>query len=294
MVLGDQAIHLCGDHGELFTTVCQSKNSNVCHEMFVDKDPDSKYFGAASPAAAKYADRTNNACVTSHDVCYPRSSLAAFGLNFLRSCRQVYFESKLIPYLSNEFIFENGSAFRQFLSKIGPAQTKAIASITLQLECNDRIHRFSQCGLPRPHIGYWNVALEPALVQQLVGLQNLQINLQESNEEYESFEDAIKLGPLVIGCALGFGRLSLKTVKTIVTNYRRAPREWEEDDESGHDFSWSLEARQTLAKAINDGLQQPELHNISKWEKLQSLCKGFEEDDFWHHVCLDRRAVPDD
>jgi hypothetical protein len=298
MVLGDKAIHLMGHHERLLVRLCQSNISQVCHKMFVDKDPDWKYFGAKSLAAAKYADLTNNACVESHDLCRKwvapgqTASLTAFDLNFLRCCRQAHFETKLIPYLSNNFIFENGSAFILFLHKIGPAQAKAITSITLQLDCNDRVHRFSKCGLVRPHIGYWNVALNPSLVKKLVGLKNLQVNLQECNEEYESFDEAIKLGPLIIGAALSFGRLSLETVKTIVVNGPRVPRDWEKepDDEVA---SWTLEARQTLANAINNGLQQPNPHCISRWEELQLLCEGLEEEDFRHHVCFERRAIRD-
>jgi len=199
----------------------------------------------------------------------------------------------LIPYTTNNFIFDDAMAFSTFFRTAKHLQIRAIRTISLQIKSTTSIYKFSSCGSTRPHIGFWNVVLRPKLIRQFTGLENLYINFYAKFWSPSSLQEVDEMGPLAAGCAVLFRELPLKKVKTIATCpqlvvYDVESGEPEEVSYANKDLGWPLKARQDFAKVVSDVVLNKAGFSAPRYEYFQAQHAGVDEDDFWDHFCFDR------
>jgi hypothetical protein len=137
-------------------------------------------------------------------------------LNFslLRTCRQVYNESKTMGYACNLFVLHYGGTFKTFITRsLSPSQAGALRELSIKCILNDT-----------KYDDYWNVVLSQTgsrLVTLLSGLRTLHLSIRLSL--YQTYQDSMKFGGWKEDCwiygLLQLQRLPLRKVTVGLDDY---------------------------------------------------------------------------
>jgi hypothetical protein len=120
--------------------------------------------------------------------------------SLLRTCRQVYNESKLLGYACNVFVFHYAGSFNIFITRsLSPFQAGPLRELCIKCVLNDT-----------KYDDYWNIVLShagPRLVTLLPGLRTLHLSIRLSL--YQTYQDSMRFGGWKEDCWI-YGLLQLQ------------------------------------------------------------------------------------
>lgn len=165
---------------------------------------------------AKNSEQSSNEFLSRHMMCFQNGKTHVSGLQLLLVNRQVYHETRCVPYALNTFVFLSRSSLMHFATQLlRPHQAEALRNITVWVPLND-IPRPSTSGALNWH---FNVGLEPLALQRLSGLLNLEVKISMFHSYLQWITSGVaddwKDGSAVAGLQ-DLKALSLRTVKVSV------------------------------------------------------------------------------
>ena len=174
-----------------------------------------------------------------------------FETNVLHCCRQMYLESRFVPYYANTFCFDSAKALNQFCREIPEQYRAAIRSLQVEL-------RVSVGGGEYKH--KWNIAFH-TVTTSLKHLQRLYINIELLASEHSPYlYDEMPAEKSVLGHILQAGKLDLK-IATVVLWDSHFTDEWAEtmwskdaEDERETQERWTLEQKQEWSRYLRKAL----------------------------------------